>query len=79
MRNDEILLLIYVYRSERLKRDLSNKTVQTFLKSKGYPCDNFMCCINRLIKKLREESDLPHEIGLFLGYPLEDVKGVYRK
>lgn len=34
-----------------------------------------MFCINRLIKKLREEPDFPHEIGLFLGYPLEDVKG----
>lgn len=28
-----------------------------------------------MIKKLREEPDFPHEIGLFLGYPLEDVKG----
>lgn len=68
-------VLIYVYRPERLKRDLSNKIVRTFLENKGYPCDNFMCCINRLIKKLREEPDFPHEIGLFLGYPLEDVKG----
>ncbi len=45
-----------------------------FLETRGYQCDNFVCCINRLIMKLREEPDFPHEIGLFLGYPLEDVK-----
>ena len=67
-------VLIYVYRPERLKRDLSDKTVRTFLETRGYQCDNFVCCINRLIMKLREEPDFPHEIGLFLGYPLEDVK-----
>ncbi|GAB6956392.1 hypothetical protein JCM13369A_29390 [Mediterraneibacter glycyrrhizinilyticus JCM 13369] len=54
---------------------MSDKTVRTFLETKGYQCDNFVCCINRLIMKLREEPNFPHEIGLFLGYPLEDVKG----
>jgi hypothetical protein len=25
--------------------------------------------------KLRDQEDFPHEIGLFLGYPPEDVRG----
>ena len=28
-----------------------------------------------LAHKLRKDSEFPHEIGLFLGYPAEDVKG----
>ena len=32
-------------------------------------------CVCRLVEKLRKDSEFPHEIGLFLGYPAEDVKG----
>ena len=28
-----------------------------------------------MVEKLRKDSEFPHEIGLFLGYPAEDVKG----
>lgn len=27
------------------------------------------------MKRLGESDEFPHEIGLFLGYPVEDVKG----
>ena len=27
------------------------------------------------MKKLRKDGEFPHEIGLFLGYPPEDVQG----
>lgn len=68
-------VLIYVYRPERLKKDLSDKMVRAFLGTRGYQCENFVCCINKLIMKLHGEPDFPHEIGLFLGYPLDDVRG----
>lgn len=29
----------------------------------------------RLSKRLNENGDFPHEIGLFLGYPVKDVEG----
>jgi len=45
------------------------------LKCKGYDCTNLSQCICRLIQKLQSDPDFPHEIGLFLGYPAEDVKG----
>lgn len=32
-------------------------------------------CVVQLGKRLCEQKDFPHEIGLFLGYPLEDVQG----
>ena len=31
--------------------------------------------LNRLSKRIAEESEFPHEIGIFLGYPTEDVEG----
>ena len=32
-------------------------------------------CVIRLIQRLKSEGTFPHEIGLFLGYPPEDVLG----
>ena len=32
-------------------------------------------CIIQLMKRLKDSEDFPHEIGLFLGYPPEDVRG----
>lgn len=39
------------------------------------PCGNPDRCIIRLMEQLRTAPEFPHEIGLFLGYPPEDVKG----
>lgn len=67
--------LIYVYRPEKLKQDFFDEKVQTILAHKGYDCTNQNRCVCRLVEKLRKDSEFPHEIGLFLGYPAEDVKG----
>ena len=37
--------------------------------------DDLYEIFRRLSLRLRENSEFPHEIGLFLGYPLADVKG----
>lgn len=68
-------VLIYIYRPERLKRDLNNRTVCQLLQSMGYTCEHPNQCITKLMKKLNENPDFPHEIGCFLGYPPEDVLG----
>ena len=67
--------MIYVYRPEKLKQDFFDEKVQTILAHKGYDCTNQNRCVCRLVEKLRKDSEFPHEIGLFLGYPAEDVKG----
>ncbi len=66
--------LIYLYRPERLQKDLTDPTAKKILKEKGYPCGNYKYCLAELIKHLKSDSDFPHEIGLFLGYPPSDVK-----
>lgn len=72
--------LIYVYRPGKLEYDLNNENAFILLRDCGYVDCNSNHCIVRLIGKLREAGDFPHEIGLFLGYPPEDVEGfMYRK
>lgn len=58
-----------------MNRVLSNKRCINFLKFIGYPSDyNFDGYINELVSRL-ESEEFPHEIGVFLGYPLKDVLG----
>ena len=67
--------LVYIYRPDMLKRDLSDLAAHRLLCRCGYSCKN--CCedIVRLQKRLKSGGGFPHEIGLFLGYPPSDVEG----
>ncbi len=67
--------LIYVYREKQLKEDFKKNGVAEFLFSYGYDITNIQACIERLNKRICESENFPHEIGLFLGYPLGDVTG----
>lgn len=58
-----------------LSNVLCNKKCLNFLKFIGYPSNyELQGYISTLIKKLHYK-DFPHEIGIFLGYPLKDVVG----
>ena len=67
--------LIYLYRPKKLSADLENATASQLLERCGYGCGSCEHCVACLGKKLRRQQDFPHEIGLFLGYPAEDVRG----
>ena len=67
--------LIYVYRPTQLARDLEMGDVQQILRPRGYVCEHPWQCVSKLMTRLKESEDFPHEIGLFLGYPPEDVHG----
>ena len=67
--------LIYAYRPGKLKMDLSAPLTQKILFALGYPVNSPQKCIAKLMGKLRTNEAFPHEIGLFLGYPPEDVRG----
>ena len=67
--------LLLLFRPSHLKRDLQDKTAQVLLKNAGYCSENYCQCITTLVRRFREGSDFPHEVGLFLSYPPEDVKG----
>jgi len=67
-------VLIYLYRPCQLNKDFNEHTCK-LLSDMGYPCSSPERCIIALSKKLKIREKFPHEIGLFLGYPLEDVMG----
>ena len=66
--------LLYLYRPSRLRRDLSDGEACAILSDCGY-CGSPARCLSCLAKRIRSGEDFPHEIGLFLGYPPEDVRG----
>lgn len=72
-------VLVYVYRPRRLAEILKRQAVQDFLKAEGYrrPGET-TAVLAQLSRRLCCQQDFPHEIGVFLGYPLEDVVGFIR-
>ena len=75
MRMDDGRALLYLYRPQALRRDLGDNLACRLLRQAGYPCDSCGRCVARLVQRLRTEEEFPHEVGLFLSYPPEDVKG----
>lgn len=67
--------LLYVYRPSKLDKDLQDSFAKNLLKKMGYECGNSGRCLTELVKRLRYSEQFPHEVGLFLGYPPEDVCG----
>ena len=74
-------VLIYLYRPDRLEKDLSEREAAELLEKAGYRHENATQCVVELIRRLNSctkkdlQSEFPHEIGLFLSYPPEDVRG----
>lgn len=68
-------VLIYVYRKTFLEKDLQQEEVRKLLMTYGYQNCNIESCLERLKQRLTGYDCFPHEIGVFLGYPLEDVIG----
>lgn len=67
--------LLYLYRPGKLSADLSNAEAEALLTARGYDLSSCDRCVVQLMRRLRQSQDFPHEIGLFLGYPAEDVRG----
>lgn len=67
--------LVYVYRTAMLEKQLQQPGVFELLKKYGYKNNKMEACLEYLKHRLSGCSCFPHEIGIFLGYPLEDVKG----
>ena len=68
-------ILVYIYRPTKLKEDVMNEKSLSILKNLGYLYETPERYLVALIHKLNCVSEFPHEIGLFLGYPPEDVEG----
>lgn len=75
LRYYETRVLIYLYRPSGLGADLRRGEARQILEPLGYDCQSCGQCLTCLAQRLRTQREFPHEIGLFLGYPPEDVRG----
>lgn len=68
--------LIFIYRKDLLLSYLSKPEINLFLERSGYfACATLPDYIEVLKSHFQCGNSFPHEIGIFLGYPLEDVVG----
>lgn len=79
LRFDKNRGLIYIYRPSLLSSDLKDERACRLLSERGYCLKSCERCIISLMDKLSTGEEFPHEIGLFLGYPPEDVYGFIEK
>lgn len=77
--------LLYLYRPARLGPVLAGEEIGRFLEQEGYTLpaqpDSPAGCqalLDQLARRLECGGEFPHEIGVFLGYPLADVIGFIR-
>lgn len=70
---------ILLYKKQQLSIYLSLKENRSFLKDLGYHetslNNSLQLFASRYKNYIEERESFPHELGLFLGYPIEDVKG----
>lgn len=76
-RNNKTTFLLY--RADELEQYFLKKEVKELLKVLGYKrCELkhiLFICQRRYKLYMTERDNFPHEIGLLLGYPIEDVHG----
>lgn len=68
-------ITIYIYCKSMLEHILCLTEIQEFLTIYHYPCNDVNQSLHYLEKRLFTCCGYPHEIGIFLGYPLCDVIG----
>jgi len=68
--------LIYVYRPHQIEKILAEPAVADFLEQCGYTSGMPLPQALRLLtRRLCQSPEFPHEVGVFLGYPLQDILG----
>lgn len=68
--------LMLVYNERLLSKRLAEKETISMLANCGYPQNSTLEeKLDFLAKRIKGCNDFPHEIGIFLDYPIEDVKG----
>ena len=75
LRKKDNRTLVYIFRPDALKEDLCDGLACRILKDRGYCVSKVDKCVVHLIRRISELDVFPHEVGLFLGYPAEDVSG----
>ena len=79
LRQTDEKVILLLYKEQELQQQLLEADTRAFLKSYGYTQfaveDVLDLFKKRYCDNLCTTKDFPHEMGVLLGYPLEDVKG----
>ena len=74
---EKVTLLLY--REEDLEIYLNQPACKAFLQKEGYLCNSAMCVLREFSRRYsaykEHEAEFPHEMGILLGYPVEDIIG----
>ncbi len=66
--------LILVYNLRWLREILADSLIRAYMDDKGYAdCQSARKTIVRLLGRMRDPARFPHEVGIVLGYPVQDV------
>ena len=74
LRECENALIILIYDAQELSNYIFKKESKSFLTKLGYSDENDLNDYLKMLKRRYEEFNCPHELGIFLGYPIDDVK-----
>jgi hypothetical protein len=75
LRKSEGGLLVFAFEKEKLEETLMNEKIRAVLAGIGYPAHSSVFGFLEYLKEQFEYGPFPHEVGLFLGYPADDVLG----
>lgn len=78
LRYTDSSVLLLLFRPEQLSEDLKRPLSASILSECGYACKTCGEHIAALIQRFTGQEQFPHEIGLFIGYPPDDVLGFIR-
>lgn len=74
LRECDNALIILIYNEEQLKNYIFKTENKKFLMQLGYTDENDINKYLYILEKRYKEFNCPHELGVFLGFPLNDVK-----
>lgn len=68
--------LLFVYDKNLLEKYFENSKVREYLRKKNYDLSGGVdLLLKELFFRMENTSSFPHEVGVFLGYPVDDVIG----
>lgn len=74
LRKSDAMVLFFVFDKILLDGVLGDARTESYLKEKGYPVGRgSRAVLAELLHRLAFQESFPHEVGVFLGYPLGDV------
>ena len=73
-KSSEDTVFILVYNPLLLRNLLGDVLVSSYLLGKGYKTPLNTCSvIKELVRRIKTQEIFPHEVGIILGYPVQDV------